>query len=65
MEYLSGDKKSNVEKKVETNDDYVSDEKLVEKELNNLNFNDPEMKRKLKAAGILFAEDTSTNILYP
>ena len=40
MEYLSGDKKSNVEKKVETNDDYVSDEKLVEKELNNLNFND-------------------------
>ena len=60
MEYLSGDKKSNVEKKVETND-----EKLVEKELNNLNFNDPEMKRKLKAAGILFAEDTSTNILYP
>ena len=40
------------------------DEKLVEKELNNLNLNDPELRKKLKAAGILFAEDTSTNIMY-
>ena len=56
-----------MEKTVVTDDD-ENDEKLVEKELNNFNLNDPEFKKKLKAAGILFAEDSgqaSTNIIYP